>query len=39
VQAYHDGVLGFYEARALGFAVASDGAVRLLTEEEHWDLT
>ena len=39
IQAYRQGVLGFYEAWVKGFAVASNGTIRPLTEEEHWDLT
>ena len=40
IQACRQGVFGFlYEAWAKGFAVASNGTIRPLTEEEHWDLT
>ena len=40
IQAYRYAWPGmFNEAWAKGFAMSSDGTVRPLTEQEHWDLT
>jgi hypothetical protein len=39
IQAQSPGVVIAGEMWAMGFAMSSDGAIRPLAQEEHWDLT